>query len=104
MQGRSWLCPTELDRSRVIDANARVRTIRMVGTVAIGTALLISTPWLGWWTFALLAVAVLNFINVDRRMGTSAHPERVSVCAIVITMLLIGTGAVLSGGPKSPAL
>jgi diguanylate cyclase (GGDEF)-like protein len=104
MQGRSWLCPTELDRSRVIDANARVRTIRMVGTAAVGTALLISTPWLGWWTFALLAVAVLNFINVDRRMSTSAHPERVSVCAIVITMLLIATGVVLSGGPKSPAL
>ncbi len=104
MQGGSWLCPTELDRSRVIDANARVRTIRMIGTAAVGTALLISTPWLGWWTFALLAVSILNFVNVDRRMSTSAHPERVSVCAIMITLLLIATGAVLSGGPKSPAL
>ncbi|HTD08517.1 MAG TPA: diguanylate cyclase [Solirubrobacteraceae bacterium] len=104
MQGRSWLCPTELDRRRVVDANARVRTIRMVGTGAVGTALLISTPWLGWWTFALLAVSVLNFVNVDRRMSTSEHPERVSVCAIMITQLLIATGVVLSGGPKSPAL
>jgi diguanylate cyclase (GGDEF)-like protein len=104
MQGGSWLCPTELDRSRVVDANARVRTIRMIGTAAVGSALLISTPWLGWWTFALLAVSVLNFINVDRRMSTSSHPERVSVCAILITLLLIATGAVLSGGPRSPAL
>ena len=104
MQGRSWLCPTELDRRRVVDANARVRTIRMVGTGAVGTALLISTPWLGWWTFALLAVSVLNFVNVDRRMSTSEHPERVSVCAIMITQLLIATGVVLSGGPKSAAL
>jgi diguanylate cyclase (GGDEF)-like protein len=104
MQGGSWLCPTELDRGRVIDANARVRTIRMVGTAAVGSALLISTPWLGWWTFALLAASVWNFLNVDRRMSTSAHPERVSVCAIVITLLLIATGVVLSGGPKSPAL
>jgi diguanylate cyclase (GGDEF)-like protein len=76
----------------------------MVGTGAVGTALLISTPWLGWWTFALLAVSVLNFVNVDRRMSVSEHPERVSVCAIMITQLLIATGVVLSGGPKSPAL
>jgi diguanylate cyclase (GGDEF)-like protein len=104
MQEGSWLCPTELDRARVIDANGRVRTIRMIGTAAVGAALLISTPWLGWWTFILLALSILNFVNVDRRMATSAHPERVSACAIVITLLLIATGAILSGGPKSPAL
>lgn len=104
MHGGSWLCPTELDRARVIDANDRVRTIRTIGTAAVGAALVISTPWLGWWTFILLALSILNFVNVDRRMANSAHPELVSVCAIVITLLLIATGAVLSGGPKSPAL
>lgn len=88
----------------MVDANERVRTIRMVGTAAVGTALLISTPWLGWWTFILLTLSVLNFVNVDHRMDSSAHPERVSACAIVITLLVIATGAVLSGGPKSPAL
>jgi diguanylate cyclase (GGDEF)-like protein len=104
MQGESWLCPTELDRSRVVDANARARTIRMVGTGAVGLALLSAAPWLGWWTFILLALSVLNFVNVERRIGTSARPERVSACAIVITMLLIATGVVLSGGPRSAAL
>lgn len=104
MKGGSWLCPTELDRSRVVDANARVRTIRMVGSGAVGAALLISAPWLGWWTLILFALAVLTFLNVDHRIGKSAHPERVSVCAILITLLLIAAGAVLSGGPNSPAL
>jgi len=104
MQAVSWLCPTELDRSRVVDANARVRTIRMVGTGAVGVALLVSTPWLGWWTLILFAASVANFANVDLRMGKSAHPELVSVFAIVITLLLIATGVVLSGGPSSPAL
>jgi diguanylate cyclase (GGDEF)-like protein len=103
MQTDSWLCPTELDRSRVLDANASARMIRMVGTGAVGLALLLAAPWLGWWTFILLALAVLNFVNVERRMGTSAHPEQVSACAIVITLLLIATGVVLSGGPRSPA-
>ncbi len=104
MQVDSWLCPTELDRSRVVDANARVRNIRKVGTCAVGLALLSAAPWLGWWTFILLALSVLNFVNVERRMATSARPERVSASAIVITMLLIATGVALSGGPRSPAL
>jgi diguanylate cyclase (GGDEF)-like protein len=101
---QSWLCPTELDRSRVIDANDRVRTIRKVGSGAIGAALIISAPWLGWWTLILFALSALNFINVDLRMPRSAHPERVSVCAILITLALIAAGVALSGGPHSPAL
>jgi diguanylate cyclase (GGDEF)-like protein len=103
-QETSWLCPTELDRTRVIDANDRVRTIRLVGSSAVGVALLIAAPWIGWWTLVLFALSALNFINVDRRLRTSPHPERVSVTAILITLLLLGGGVVISGGPHSPAL
>ncbi len=102
--GGSWLCPTELDRTRVVDANDRVRTIRMVGSGAVGGALLIAAPWIGWWTLALFALSALNLLAVDRRLRTSAHPERVSVTAILITLALLGAGVVLSGGPRSPAL
>lgn len=104
MTGGPWLCPTELDRSRVVDANDRVRMIRMVGSGAVGLALVISAPWIGWWTLILFALSALNFVNVDRRLRTSAHPERVSACAIVITELLLGGGVAMSGGPRSPAL
>ena len=104
MMRGSWLCPSELDRSRVVDASARVHTIRMVGSGAVGVALLISAPWLGWWTLILFALALLTFLNVDHRIGKSAHPERVSMWAILITLLLIAAGTVLSGGPSSPAL
>jgi diguanylate cyclase (GGDEF)-like protein len=104
MKDASWLCPTELDRGRVVDANARARTIRMVGTGAVGIVLLLAAPWLGWWTFILLALSIANFVNVEHRMRTSARPERVSAWAIVITLLLIAAGVVLSGGPASPAL
>jgi diguanylate cyclase (GGDEF)-like protein len=100
----SWLCPTELDRSRVMDANERVRTIRRVGSLAVGIALVISAPWIGGWTLILFALSALNFWNVDRTISKSAHPERVSAMAIVITMLLLSGGVILSGGPHSPAL
>jgi diguanylate cyclase (GGDEF)-like protein len=102
--GMEWLCPTELDRNRVVDANDRVRIIRLVGSGAVGVALILSAPWLGWWTLILFALSAFNFAIVDQRMRKSARPERVSACAIVITMLLIATGVVLSGGPRSPVL
>jgi diguanylate cyclase (GGDEF)-like protein len=104
MSGGSWLCPTELDRNRVVDANDRVRTIRRVGSGAVGAALIISAPWIGWWTLILFALSALNFAVVDRRIGKSPHPERVSAIAIVVTMLIIGAGVALSGGPRSPVL
>ncbi|HST54637.1 MAG TPA: diguanylate cyclase [Solirubrobacteraceae bacterium] len=104
MSDVSWLCPTELDRTRVVDANDRVRMIRRIGSLAVGAALLIAAPWIGWWTLVLFTLSALNFINVDRRMLTSAHPERVSAYAILMTLLLLGTGVAISGGPDSPAL
>jgi diguanylate cyclase (GGDEF)-like protein len=104
MARASWLCPTELDRRRVVDTSERVRMIRTVGSGAVGVALILAAPWLGWWTLALFSLSTLNFLNVERRIHTSAHPERVSACAIVVTMLLIGVGVALSGGPRSAAL
>jgi diguanylate cyclase (GGDEF)-like protein len=100
----SWLCPTELDRSRVVDANERVSTIRRIGSLAVGLALVISAPWIGYWTLILFALSALNFWHVDRTISKSAHPERVSATAIVITLLLLSCGVILSGGPHSPAL
>ncbi len=103
-EGKSWLCPTELDRTRVVDANDRVRMIRLVGSCAVGGALLLTAPWVGWWTLGLFALSALNFLNVDRRLRTSQHPERVSATAIVITLALLCGGVAISGGPASPAL
>lgn len=89
---------------RVVGAGARVRMIRLVGSGAVGVALLISAPWLGWWTFILFGLSAVNLLSVDRRMAASERPERVSMNAIVITLAILATGVALSGGPSSPAL
>jgi diguanylate cyclase (GGDEF)-like protein len=104
MSEGSWLCPTELDRSRVVDASDRVRIIRRVGSGAVGAALVISAPWIGWWTLGLFALSALNFLNVEHRIHSSAHPERVSAYAILLTLALLGGGVAFSGGPRSPML
>jgi len=41
---------------------------------------------------------------VERRIHSSAHPERVSAFAILVTLVLLGGGVTLSGGPRSPML
>ncbi|HYM44912.1 MAG TPA: diguanylate cyclase [Solirubrobacteraceae bacterium] len=104
MNKGTWLCPTELDRMRVVDASDRVRTIRYVGSCAIGVALIAVAPWVGWWTLGLLALSTLNFAIVERRVRTSPRPERVSAWGIVLTLALLAVGVALSGGPRSPAL
>jgi diguanylate cyclase (GGDEF)-like protein len=104
MKGESWLCPTELDRSRVVDASDRVRMIRRVGSTAVGVALLASAPWVGWWTLPIFAISALNFANVEHRIHTSAHPARVSATAIVITLLLLTAGVAVYKGSANPFL
>jgi len=104
MKGESWLCPTELDRSRVVDASPRVRMIRRVGSTAVGIALLASAPWVGWWTLPIFVLSALNFANVEHRIYSSAHPERVSATAIVITLLLLTIGAAVYKGSANPFL
>jgi hypothetical protein len=102
MSSGSWLCPTELDRSRLVDASDRVHMIRRVGSGAVTVALVISAPWIGWWTLGLMALSGLNFMNVERRIHTSAHPERVSAFGIIITILAptgVLPGSILSAQP-----
>ena len=100
----AWLCPTEFDRSRVVEANDRVRMIRRVGSIAVAVALVTSAPWVGWWTLLLLGASALNFVNVDRRMRTSPRPEIISIMGNVITLGLLGGGVAYSGGPRSPVI
>lgn len=104
MRDGSWLCPTELDRLRVMDASDRVRNIRHVGSIAIGIALLLALPWIGWWVLIPFSLAAFNLWHIDRRIERSARPERVSALGIAVTLAMIGVGVALSGGPESPAL
>jgi diguanylate cyclase (GGDEF)-like protein len=100
----SWLCPTDLDRSRAADANESVRNVRLVGIAFVGLALVACGPWVGWWVLIPFAFTAANLITVERRLVRSAHPERVSAWAMVTTLLTIAGGVVFSGGPHSPAL
>ncbi len=99
-----WLCPTDLDRRRIVDANSRVRTIRYAGSLAVGVALLFGAPRYGWWTLTLFALVAVDYLTVERRMARSSYPEIVSAVAILNTIGVMAVGVAVTGGPTSPAL
>jgi diguanylate cyclase (GGDEF)-like protein len=100
----SWLCPTELDRQRVVDMSARVRRARLLalGFVAIGAVTL--APILSWWLLALLAISGVNILVFDRMLARVRRPERLSAATIAITELNFAIAAAITGGPESPLL
>ncbi len=104
MESRSWLCPTELDRARVAEASPRVRRAREIAAGACGLVLIVSGPWLGWWTLGLFAIAVANLATLEWRLKRTDRPERVAAQSLCLITALFATGVALSGGPQSPAL
>src|SRR6266511_1157076 len=74
----SWLCPTELDRRRVVDTSDRVRKARTFGAACAGIGILVLAPLLSWWLVPIFAVAAIILGLVDPGMRRSEHPERVA--------------------------
>jgi diguanylate cyclase (GGDEF)-like protein len=101
---RSWLCPEPADRVRAVDMEERLRPYRRASFVTLAVALVLSGHWVGWWTLIPLAIAVVGFKVVDRRLATATQPEQLIALAWVLSELVIGGSIALTGGPKSPAL
>jgi diguanylate cyclase (GGDEF)-like protein len=100
----SWLCPTELDRVRVVEAGERIRRARTIAAAAVGVALVGVAPWIGWWVLLFFGAAVLNLATLEWRFRRSDRPERVAAKSLLFSLSLFATGVALSGGPQSPVL
>jgi diguanylate cyclase (GGDEF)-like protein len=99
-----WLCPSELDRSRMVDSSPRMQRARLITAGAIAAALVYLAPQYGWWTLALFAVALANLLTLDRRVASSAVPELHVAASLVLTEGILAAAVGLSGGPSSLAL
>lgn len=100
----TWLCPTEADRARMLEAGDRVRAARTVAASAIGLALLLGAPEVGWWTLGLLGIGALELLSLDRRMARSAKPEWLAARASLVMLLLLAVGVALDHGTYSSGL
>src|SRR3954451_6804754 len=104
MAPASWLVPTELDRTRLVDAHGRMKRARAITLAAIGLTLLAALPWNPWWTFVLLGVAAVPMGTFELRLKRSEHPERLAAQTLLITLTVLAISAAGTGGPDSPGL
>ncbi len=95
----SWMFG-EIDRERMLDMDRRVAPVRRNALAVLGVALLLSAPWLGWWTLAPLVLAVALFQIADRQARSVARPEYVIFGAWVGSELIVASSVALSGGPR----
>jgi diguanylate cyclase (GGDEF)-like protein len=101
---RSWLCPTELDRMRVVEASDRVRRARIFIWLAVGAAIFLCAPWNGWATLLLFVPAGINLALLDVMVGRSEYPERWAMGSMVFLMLLFAAAIPLTGGADGSAV
>jgi diguanylate cyclase (GGDEF)-like protein len=99
----SWLCPTELDRMRVVEASDRVQRARKLIWLTIGVTIAATAPWQGWWPLLLLAPAGLALAFLDRRLEQSDRPERLAMGTLLFTLGLFAAATALTGGPEGSA-
>jgi diguanylate cyclase (GGDEF)-like protein len=100
----SWLCPTEGDRERAVDMEARITPWRLSALLVFAAALALMGPWVGWWTLAPFAVTFTFFALAPRSLDRVRAPENRMFVAWLISELAIALGVALSGGPKSAAV
>ena len=100
----NWLCPTPLDRERLIDMNKRVASARRIQGVSLGLVAAVASPFLGWWLLILVAIAALVLLGLERVYQTSRRPELISVASISTLELIVTAAAAGTGGAHSPML
>jgi hypothetical protein len=99
----SWLCPTSDHRERFLEMQSRLRVARWSNIVAALMITAVMTPRVGWsLPFAcvvMIAIVLIGSYHLERR----ARPELwVFFTTVVNIQLMLGVGAVLAGGPRTP--
>jgi diguanylate cyclase (GGDEF)-like protein len=102
-QVRSWLCPGEGDRERLLDMDERLRKARAVAMAFLGAGLLICGPWVGWWSPLVLLALAAAWWAVDIAKARSEKPELLIAAGWLASVVGIAVGILLSGAANSPA-
>jgi diguanylate cyclase (GGDEF)-like protein len=102
--GGTWLCPTQLQRDRLLDMERRLAGPRAIMYGSLAVAFVVGGPWIGFWTLIPLAIAIVTYSMLRPLIATSAKPEYVIAATVVNAQILIGIGIALSGGPQSPTI
>jgi diguanylate cyclase (GGDEF)-like protein len=101
---RSWLCPTELDRMRVVEASDRVRQSREFIWLVIGLTIFASAAWNGWEPLLLFIPAGINLAVLELMLKRSERPERWAFGTMAFLMVLFAAAIPMTGGADSASI
>src|SRR4051812_22789974 len=100
----SWLCPSELDRRRLLEMELRLVRPRLVSYACILATLFAVLPQAPAWIFLLPLISLVNYKLATKRIAGSTRPEFLIAYAASVTQLMMGIGVAISGGPHSPLM
>ena len=103
-EGPSWLCPSDLDRRRLLEMEHRLLLPRAISYLCTIVALIAVLPDTTAWVFVLPVVSLLNYKLATRRLAQSARPEYAIAYAASVTQLCFAVGVAMTGGPQSPLM
>src|SRR3954452_2094104 len=102
--GASWLCPSDLDRRRLVEMEGRLVLPRLISYVCILVALVAVLPDATAWIFVLPFVSLANYKVATKRLTRTARPEYVIAYCASVTQAMVLVGVAMSGGPHSPLM
>lgn len=100
----SWLIRDGMDRERMLDMDRRIQPLRQIALSVLGVGLIVSGPWLGWWTLIPLVVAGVFFKMAGDRTEGAARPEYFLFAGWAASQIMIAASVALTGGPESPVV
>ena len=102
--GASWLCPSELDRRRLVEMEGRLVKPRLISYLCIMFALVAVQPDASGWIFLLPFISLANYKLATKRLTRTARPEYVIAYCASVTQAMVLVGVAMSGGPHSPLM
>jgi diguanylate cyclase (GGDEF)-like protein len=100
----SWLCPSEIDRRRLLEMELRLLRPRLISYACIILALFAVLPRSSPWILALPVVSLVNYKLATKRIAGRTRPEYLIAYSASVTQLMVGVGIAMSGGPQSPLM
>ena len=100
---RSWLCPTPLDRARLLDLDARLESSWTLMDQLFPLTVVLAAWRVGPWALLpLLCVPI--FMSMSRVMPRMRKPEWLLMSALLSFVAALTTAVALTGGTRSPLI
>jgi hypothetical protein len=99
----SWLCPTPVDRARMLELDERLGSSTNVIQPLLPLAMIVAAFWVGPWALLPL-LAVPLFMAMPRLLPHLRQPEWLLLSALVALSCTLATAIGLTGGLGSPLI